>query len=316
MPTQPVSVTPGRPTSAKRRHVRQARLPVRARDRQAANGAGADLLHHHRKHLDDDVDRAAEQIVERGRPALVGHVHHLDAGLLHEQLRRQIVERADAGRAEAELAGPRPGVGDELLHRLHRQLVVDHHGGGVFGGAGDRHEVARRVERRLGVDRIADHGRADRPGHDRVAVRLRLEHLAQAEHAVGARLVLHHDGLAEPRPQPVADDARRQIGDAGRRKRHHHADRVRRIRVRSRRGGRQQERDQESERQTHDGRVLAEGKSTARITTFAPPASRSASRAASHVVAHSPAASRRLTPHSPSTASISAATKWRALSWS
>ena len=67
-------------------------------------------------------------IAERERTALVGNVHHADPGLFHEQLGGQPIQRADAGRAEAELVRVRLAVGDEFLHRIHRHLVVDDHG--------------------------------------------------------------------------------------------------------------------------------------------------------------------------------------------
>src|ERR1700704_3492002 len=55
------------------------------------------------------------EIVERRGPAAIGHVHHAGAGRTHEQLDREIVERAGAGRAEGELTRPRLGVVDEFL---------------------------------------------------------------------------------------------------------------------------------------------------------------------------------------------------------
>src|SRR5262249_59374096 len=93
-------------------------------------------------------DRAAHEVVERRRAAAIRHVNQLGAGLFHEQLDREIVERRGAGRAEGELARARLGVIDELLDRVHRRLGVEDHGGGVFGRAGDGKKIAQRVERR------------------------------------------------------------------------------------------------------------------------------------------------------------------------
>ena len=49
----------------------------------------------------------------------------------------------------------------------------------------------------LGVHRVVEHQRADIADHQRVAVGLGLEQFAQADHAVGARLVLDDDRLVE-----------------------------------------------------------------------------------------------------------------------
>src|SRR5262249_60894365 len=86
--------------------------------------------------LRDRGDRTPHEIVKRRRPAAVGHMHQLGAGLFHEQLDREIVERGGASRAEGELARPRLGVVDELLDRIYWRLGIDDHGGLVFWGGG------------------------------------------------------------------------------------------------------------------------------------------------------------------------------------
>src|SRR6516165_12188570 len=47
------------------RHVRKTRQPIRTADREPFDQSGFDLLHDHRKHLDEQIDRAAHEIVER-----------------------------------------------------------------------------------------------------------------------------------------------------------------------------------------------------------------------------------------------------------
>jgi hypothetical protein len=164
------------------------------------------------------------EIVERRWPAAVGHVHHPGAGLLHEQLDGEIVERRGTGRAEGELARPRHGIVDELLHRVHRRLVVDDHGGGVFGRAGDRDGVAQRVKGRVHLHGIAEDDHPHGADQQRVAVGLGLEHLAHADHAVAAGLVLDNDGLVELRAQAFRDQPRGEVRDAGRRGRDDQSD--------------------------------------------------------------------------------------------
>ena len=55
------------------------------------------------------------------RRAGIGHVLAFDAGALEQQLGHQMAAGADAGRAPVELPGPRLGVVDEFLERLHAE---------------------------------------------------------------------------------------------------------------------------------------------------------------------------------------------------
>jgi energy-coupling factor transporter ATP-binding protein EcfA2 len=89
------------------RHVRDRRQPPGARNREhlqlrVLGLAGADRRAHHMR-----VDRAGHQVGGRRRPALVLHVLHRDAGLLHEHLADEMGEAAVAGGAEIERARPR-----------------------------------------------------------------------------------------------------------------------------------------------------------------------------------------------------------------
>ena len=191
------------------RHLRNTRQPIGAAHGQSFDRAGLDLLHHHRKNLDEHVDGTTHEIVERRGPAAVGHVHQLGAGLFHEQFDREIVERGGAGRAEGERAGPRLGVVNELANRIHRHLRIDDHGGCVFGGTGDRREVAQRVEWRIHLHGVAEDEISHRARHERVAVGLRLEEFPQTDQAIGAGLILDDDGLAELGAQALPDQLRR-----------------------------------------------------------------------------------------------------------
>ena len=123
---------------------------------------------------------------------------------------------------------------------MHRRLVVDDHGSGVFGGAGDRDDVAQRVERGVHLHRITDDHVAHGAGHQRIAVGLGLLQLAQAQHPVGAGPVLDDDGLAELCPQSLSHQPRRQVGDAGRRERDDQPDRPRRVGLRGGGGGKEE----------------------------------------------------------------------------
>ena len=59
--------------------------------------------------------------IELGR-ALEGHVHHVDLGHRFEQLGRQMRSAAGTARTVIELARVGPGVGDQFLQVLDRQV--------------------------------------------------------------------------------------------------------------------------------------------------------------------------------------------------
>jgi hypothetical protein len=111
--------------------------------------------------------------------------------------------------------------------KAHRHLVVDDHRGGVFGGAGDRDHVAQGVEGRARLHGIADDEIAHGAGHQRIAVGLGLEYLAQADEAIGAGLVLDNDRLVELEAQALGHQPRGQVGDTGGRERNDQPDRTR-----------------------------------------------------------------------------------------
>src|SRR5262245_21350451 len=75
-----------------------------------ANRAGLRLRQSNRQRVEPHLDVAGEQVLHRERAAAIGHVHHVDADLLLEQLAADVVARADAGSRVGELAG--------ILHRV------------------------------------------------------------------------------------------------------------------------------------------------------------------------------------------------------
>ena len=84
------------------------------------------MRQHHRHVEDAHLHLAAEQVVDRGRRALVGHVHDLDARLDLQQLARKVRDAAGAGRAVVDLAGIRFRMRDQLGQRVHGQRRIDH----------------------------------------------------------------------------------------------------------------------------------------------------------------------------------------------
>ena len=83
---------------------------------------------------------ALDEPADQGGAAAIGHVQEIDAGLRGEDRHREVMDRAGSGRAVCQLAGFRPGEGDELLQRARRhRRVHDQHGR-------DRHQRRDRGE--------------------------------------------------------------------------------------------------------------------------------------------------------------------------
>ena len=157
-----------------------------------------------------------------------------------------MMRRADAAGAIRQFSRIGFGIGDELLHRIHRQLRIDDEEERRAGDHSQRHKIRRRIVGQALVHRDVDRHRRRRRHQQRVAVGRRLRDRGRADHGAGARLVLHDDRLAEPLLEFLGDDARQDLGAAAGRVRHDQRDRPRRIFVRSRRRRRghcRQERD-------------------------------------------------------------------------
>ena len=82
-----------------------------------------------------------------------------------------------------------------------------------------RQEVLERIDRHFGVEMRVDPEQRARSQQQRIAVRRRVGGDIADKVAVGARPVLHHDGLAEPNRERLSDRARHQIACASRRER-------------------------------------------------------------------------------------------------
>ncbi len=104
----------------------------------------------------------------------------------------------------------RAGVGDEVGDAVHRKIVVDHHHQWDAGHAGHRHDRLGEIELdglvEGGVDGV---GRAGEK--QRVAIGLGVDHGLGADIAAGAGLVLHHEGIAQPLGQALADQPRQHV---------------------------------------------------------------------------------------------------------
>ena len=171
---------------------------------------------------------AADKIGGRLAAAAIRNVIELHAGHRAKQRGEQVLAAAVAGRRIVDLAGPRLGVGDQLLQGLHRQRRIDDDDARFATDQRDRREVVDRIESQVRIQ-----GRTDRIGlrsqQQRVAVGRRLGDELAADRRSRAGLVLDEDRLPETLGQLLRDQAHRAVDRASRRKRHDDAHRPRRV---------------------------------------------------------------------------------------
>ena len=171
----------------------------------------------HRLHM------AADQIGDRPGCALVRHVDDIHAGLELEELHRQMLRAAAAGRRVVQLARLLLNQGDELAHVLRRHLRIDVDAERADGEQRDRREVLDRIERRRLERRVGGEGR--RGEKKRVAIRRRLGRRLGTDVAGGAGLVVGDD-RGFPAPGELrAEHARQDVGAGAGRIRHDHVHR-------------------------------------------------------------------------------------------
>ena len=131
----------------------------------------------HRDRIEADLDVAADQVGGQRVRALVGDRHQLDLGGAREHLRREMIERAGAGRAVLERLAHLLDVGDQLRDVLHRHVLVGEHQAWRHRDQADRREILAHV-----VAGVLVHARPGREGRrvgeqDGVAVRRRARDL-------------------------------------------------------------------------------------------------------------------------------------------
>ena len=133
------------------RHAGELRRGVLRGDAEHLHRAGGELPDHLLRRREEQVDVAAERVLQHRGCAAIGNVGDLDAERLRQQRGREMAGGADAGMAHARGLGLHPG--DQLGQRLglevlppdqHQRVGVDH---------GDRQEVLLGVERQRLVER-------------------------------------------------------------------------------------------------------------------------------------------------------------------
>jgi len=96
----------------------------RARDGERAQAPGAHVLEDSRPCWRSSAGLRRDQRGERRRAALVRHVHDAGAGAQLEELAREMLAGARAGRRIVQGAGPLAREGDQLLQRARRQRCL------------------------------------------------------------------------------------------------------------------------------------------------------------------------------------------------
>ena len=177
--------------------------------------------------LEHQLHASGDQIVDRRRAALVGHVHDVGAGHELEQLAADMAGRAVARRGVRELAGILLRVVDQLLDRLERRVGDDGEQQVAARHQRDRLEVALDVVGQLRHHVARDRERADRPHADacsRPARAFAVEIEPDGERAAGP--VVDDDLLAELLAELRAENARHRVGGAAGGLRHDQPDRL------------------------------------------------------------------------------------------
>ena len=90
----------------------------------------------------------AEQIVDGGRRAAIGHMHDVDFRGKLEQFAGEMRQAAGAGGGEIELAGLRLGERDQLAHVLRRHVAGDNEHFRHGDDQRDRREILQGLVRR------------------------------------------------------------------------------------------------------------------------------------------------------------------------
>ena len=185
--------------------------------------------------------------------------------------------RTGAHRCVVELTRLALGERDQLGDVIGRQRQIRDQDLRNQRGEADRHEIPFDVEGKLFVELRIDRVRGQRE-KDRIAVGRGLRRDIRADIAAGSAAVLDDDRLSEHRRERIDDDARDDIGAAGRRIGNDEADRlvgiILRV-LRERRGGAQHCRD-EPQRSTagqSQGSILQNSDALCHGRSRAPPRS-------------------------------------------
>ena len=174
-----------------------------------------------------EVHVAADEVHHPLRGALGHDRLQLDAGLLREEFRQQLPERAGAGRDVVDRLAA-PAKRDQLRKRAHAERRVHDEHIRRPADIGDMGEVLERIKTGIGIHHRRDHVIGGARGGERVAVGRRLRRGRGADQPAGAGAILHEAALVQGLAELLAQQAREHVGGAAGRRRRDDADRPRR----------------------------------------------------------------------------------------
>ena len=163
---------------------------------EGAKLAIADVLDPLGYGVEHDLDLPGKQVNQRGRPAAIGHVKHVDTGHHLKKLADHVERASVAARRKTEPAGIGLCVGDKFRNGLGRNRRMDLHDVGDTNHAGHHGEITDRTEFELIVQSRID-GIGREHDEERVAVRRRSHDRFGRNVARGARTVLDNERLTE-----------------------------------------------------------------------------------------------------------------------
>ena len=137
-----------------------------------------------------------------------------------------MVGGAVAGRTVGDLAGPRAGIFDQVLHRPDRQRRIDDQHLRNCAEFNDRREVLDRIVGQLRIDARIDGMGRHGSEHDGVAIGCGARHIFGADAAAGAGSVVDDHPLADAFRELAGEDSTENIGRASGLERDHQHDRL------------------------------------------------------------------------------------------
>ena len=151
------------------------------------------------------------QQIQRGRAAaFVGHMGHVQLGLLPEQLARQVVDAAITGGTKVNPLRACRYSRAQLRQGFDTHLFVGHHQQRAAPNEGHGREVFVHLVGGCALGhRVGDEGGGGE--QQGVAIRLRLGHHIGPDGATAAALVVHHHRLAQFVDQRFGDVARNAV---------------------------------------------------------------------------------------------------------
>ena len=174
-----------------------------------------------------EVHVAADEVHHALRGAFGHDRLQLDAGLLSEEFRQQLPERAGAGRDVVDRLAA-PAKRDEFRKRAHAERRVHDEHIRRPADIGDMGEVLERIKTGIGIHHRRDHVIGGARGGERVAVGRRLRRGRGADQPAGAGAILHEAALVQGLAELLAQQAREHVGGPAGRRRRDDADRPRR----------------------------------------------------------------------------------------